>query len=148
MSIIGFRLVRRSYFMQQLAHIFRAGLLYLICELYIDDLIVHGNKDDEFLKNLHNVFLRIRQDNCDLKPSKCKLGESQIEYVGRVLSHDSTTMKDKNTKKVLDFPEPTRVKQIQRLIGLVNYFRDYVCANHSELVRPLQAYLSQNKANQ
>ena len=47
-----------SYFQQQLAHIFLAGLLYLICELYIDDLIAHGETNDEFLKNLHKVFLR------------------------------------------------------------------------------------------
>ena len=65
----------------------------------------------------------------------------------RVLSHDGITMRDETTRKVLDFPEPTRVKQIQRFIGLVNFFRDHVNADHSELVRPLQAYLSQNKAN-
>ena len=29
----------------------------------------------------------------------------------------------------------------------MNYFRDHVYANHSELVRPLQVYLSQNNAN-
>ena len=55
--------------------------------------------------------------------------------------------RDETTKKVLDSPEPTQVKQIQRLIRLVNYFRDHIYANHSELVRPLQAYLSQNKTN-
>ena len=30
----------------------------------------------------------------------------------------------------------------------MSYFRDHVYANHSELVWPLKAYLSQNKANQ
>ena len=59
-----------SYFQQQLALIVLAGLLYLICELYIDDLLVHGDTDDEFLKNLHKVFLQIRQYKFVLKPSK------------------------------------------------------------------------------
>ena len=39
-------------------------------------------------------------------------------------------MRDETKKKVLDFPEPTQVKQIQRFIELVNYFRDHVHANH------------------
>ena len=56
-------------------------------------------------------------------------------------------MRDKTTKKVFDFLEPTRVKQVQHFILLVNYFRDNVYANHSELVRPLRAYMFQNKAN-
>ena len=103
-----------SYFQQQLDHIVLAGLLYLIRELYIYD-----DTNEEFLKNLLKVFLRIRQYKCVLKPSKSKLGKSQIEYVGKVLSHDSITMRDETTKKVLNFPETTRVKQIQRFIGLV-----------------------------
>ena len=56
-------------------------------------------------------------------------------------------MRDETTKKVLDFPESTRVKEIQLFIGQVHSFRDHVYANHSELVRSLQAYMSQNKTN-
>ena len=46
-----------------------------------------------------------------------------------------------------DFPELARVKQIQRFIGLVNYFRDQVYANHSDLVMSFQVYLFQKTAN-
>ena len=47
-----------SYFQQQLAHIVLAALICLICELYIDDPIVYGETNNDFLKSLHKVFLK------------------------------------------------------------------------------------------
>ena len=38
-----------SYFQQSLAYIVLAGLLYLICEIYVDDLIVYGVDEDDFI---------------------------------------------------------------------------------------------------
>ena len=38
-----------------------AGLAYVICEGYIDDIIVHGQDDPDLLVNLRQVFERCRQ---------------------------------------------------------------------------------------
>ena len=38
-----------SYFQQSLAYVVLAGLLYLICEIYVDDLIVYGVDEDDFI---------------------------------------------------------------------------------------------------
>ena len=99
----------RSFFQQRVDQIVLAGLLYLICEQWIDDLVIHGDKDDEFLKNLHKLFLRFRQYQCVLKLTKCKLDKSQTEYVGRVLSHDGTTMRDETIKTDSGFPETSEL---------------------------------------
>ena len=37
-----------SYFQQVMATVVLAGLMYIICELYLDDIIVHGKTEDEF----------------------------------------------------------------------------------------------------
>ena len=37
-----------SYFQQAMATVVLAGLMYVICELYLDDIIVHGKTEDEF----------------------------------------------------------------------------------------------------
>ena len=56
-------------------------------------------------------------------------------------------MSDETTQKGLNCPAPTRVEQTQRYIGQVNYFRDHVYTNRSELARPRRVYLFQNKSN-
>ena len=46
----------KSYFQGVLASIVLVGLLYFVCELYIDDIIVYGRDEEEFLRNLEKVF--------------------------------------------------------------------------------------------
>jgi drug/metabolite transporter (DMT)-like permease len=44
-----------SYFQQMMASIVLAGLIYFICEMYLDDCIVHGAGNDQFLQRLEEV---------------------------------------------------------------------------------------------
>jgi len=70
------------YFQQCIARIVLKDLLYVICELYIDDIIVYGETEEEFLENLRKIFERFREYEVVVKPSKVKLGLTKIEYVG------------------------------------------------------------------
>ena len=47
-------------------------------------------------------------------------------------------MRDETIHKVLDFPLPTRVKQLSSIIGLVQYFRNHIYADCSSLLFRLQ----------
>ena len=49
-----------SYFQYCMLVIVFAGLAYVICEGYIDDIIVHEQDDPDFLVNLRQVFERFR----------------------------------------------------------------------------------------
>ena len=46
-----------SYFMQMIQRVL-TGLLYTICEVYLDDVLVYGDTEEEFLANLDKVFAR------------------------------------------------------------------------------------------
>ena len=126
-----------SYFQRVLATIVLSGLIYIICELYIDDVCVFGQTEEEFIHNLREVFLRFRKYNLTLNPKKCKYGISKVEYVGHVIDENGVTFSDEKREKVLTFPLPTHMKQLKKFLGLANYFRDHVI-NHSDKVRPLQ----------
>ena len=47
-----------SYFQQSLAYVVLAGLLYIICEIYVDDLIVNGVDEETSLK-ISALYLNI-----------------------------------------------------------------------------------------
>ena len=55
-----------SYFQEIMATVVLAGLIYMICEMYIDDCTVFGDTN--------------------IKASKCSFGYSELEFVGRVVS--------------------------------------------------------------
>ena len=112
------------------------GLLYDICELYIDDIIIHGQTEEEFADNLRKVLTRLKERGITVNPAKCKLGVSEVEYVGHVISETGLTMSDSKKQKVLDFPLPETPKQLRGFLGLVNYFRDHI-RGHAVICHPL-----------
>lgn len=136
-----------SYFQRVMATVVLIGLIYLICELYIDDILVFGKDDEDFLHNLEEVFKRLRQYNVTLNPKKCRFGMDKVEYVGHVISYEGITFSTEKREKVLDFPLPNTQKELQGFIGLVNYFRDHV-PDMTGLVKPLRVLIDTKKKNQ
>ena len=126
-----------AYFQFMIATIVLSGLLYICCELYIDDVIVYGQDEDEFIENLTKVLERLQTRNVSLNPKKCELGAKEIEFVGHIIDENGLRMSEAKLKKVIDFTKPTVAKGLKSFLGLANYFRDHI-KNHSQIVRPLQ----------
>jgi len=129
-----------SYFQQMMAGVVLVGLLYIMCEVYLDDVLVFGRDDDEFIYNLGKVFARFRQYNITLHPDKCRFGLSEVEYVGYVINEKGMSFSQEKIDSVLNFPKPVIMKQLKSFLGLANYFHTHV-REHSMLVRPLHAML-------
>ena len=75
-----------SYFQEIMTTVVLAGLIYIICEMYIDDCTVFGDTNIEFVSRLKLIFERFRRHNFYLKASKCFFGYSELEFVGKVVS--------------------------------------------------------------
>ena len=130
-----------SYFQQMIASIVLWGLIFNICESYIDDVLVWGKNDDDFIANLRKIFERFREYNITLSPAKCKFGMDRLTYIGlEIDEHGSTFSRDKKDS-ILDFSKPITQKQLKQFIGLASYFRTHV-PNHSDIVRPLERMLT------
>ena len=129
-----------SYFQQFVAVTVLAGLMYICTEAYIDDVIVHGKNEDDFISNLRKVFLRFRKYNVKLQPSKMKIGLTSVEYVGHKIDKEGLHFTREKLDSVLNFQKPTYQAQLKSFLGLCNYFRDNV-KHHSTLVYPLQKML-------
>ena len=125
-----------SYFQEQMATTVLYGLLYVICEIYLDDCIIYARGDDEFLERLELVFRRFRLKRLLIKAKKCKFGLKRIEYIGRVLSSEGVSMSKDKIESVLNFPRPKDMTSLRALLGLANYFRMFV-PEHSTIVAPL-----------
>jgi hypothetical protein len=133
-----------SYFQEQMASVVLIGLIYIICEMYVDDCIVHGSGNAQFLERLELVFKRFSACKILLQAKKCKFGMKVIEYVGRQISKDGTSMSTEKIQSVVDFPKPTTNTTLRSFLGLANYMRDFV-ENHSHIVHPLHQMVEQSK---
>jgi hypothetical protein len=79
------------YFQRVIATQVLDGLIYLICELYIDDVLIDGADEDTFVNNVRQVFARFRKHKIIVNPKKTELGYwnySKLIYMYDVLYDD------------------------------------------------------------
>ena len=75
-------------------------LMIVICEGYIDDIIVHRQDDLDLLMNLQQVFERCRQFRIAFNPKKSKIGLDQIDWVGHQLDADGNSVKWRSFRRL------------------------------------------------
>ena len=109
--------------------------------MYIDDCIVYGNTEGEFVSRLRSIFEGFRLHNLFLKASKFKFGYSELDFLGKIISKEGLQMSRIRIQSVLDFPVPVYAKQLKSFLGTVNYFRDFI-RNQSYLVHLLHALIA------
>jgi RNase H-like domain found in reverse transcriptase len=126
-----------SYFQEQMATTALFGLLYIICEMYIDDCIIYANA--QFLERLELVLQCFRLKGLLVKAKKCKFGLSSIKYI----SATGLSMSKEKIESVLNFPRPKHKTSLRALLGLANYFRGFV-SEHSTIVTPLHRMIDQS----
>jgi hypothetical protein len=114
-----------SYFQREVASIL-GGLIGVVCELYLDDLIIFATTEDEFIENLNSILERLQEHNITCNPDKCKFGIDSVEYVGHVIDSEGLNFSAKKKGQVYDFPLPTLIKELYSFLGLVNYFGEHL----------------------
>ena len=136
-----------SYFQKEMATLVLGGLIHIILELYIDDILIHGKTEDEFLERVRKVFERLRNYRITVNPKKCIFGAPRIEFVGHEINEKGMKFSEEKIRKVIDFAVPITPKQLQGFLGLANYFRDHI-ESFSIKGRPLyEVLIEYNKTN-
>lgn len=104
--------------------------------MYLDDVIVVGRTFEEHLRNLRDVFARLRAAGLKLQPKKCHLCSPEVEFLGHVVSAEGVSTDPKKIEKVANWPVPTSKKEVQQFLGLANYYRRFV-ENFAKIAKPL-----------
>lgn len=113
-----------------------AGVVGRGCEVFIDDIVVHGRDAAEFLANLREVFECLGARGLRLKGAKCQFGMSKVEYLGHVVDGRGVELSPARRKAVAAIKEPKNVGQLRAFLGLANYFRGFV-ESYAMLAKPL-----------
>ena len=108
---------------------------------YLDDICIISDTFDQHLKDLDNVLSRLEQAGLKLKPRpKCKFAESKCIFLGHEISKYGIRPPSDRIELLRDFPTPTNRKELQRTLGLFNWFRKFI-PNYSATASPLYSLL-------
>ena len=93
---------------------------------FIDDVIV-GTKDEEGHDELVAEIIKMLEEN-DLyvKLEKYKWKVQEVGFLEVVIGPEGIKMEEEKVKGVLDWPTPKCVKDVQKFLGLVNYYHQFI----------------------
>ena len=100
------------FFQRSMANKILAGYATRICEIYIDDVLLFGTTENEYLSNTRKVLGRLRENKVTANPAKTKLGLKEVEYVGHLITSMGTSFTEEKRLQVLDFPLPETEKAL------------------------------------
>jgi len=89
---------------------------------FIDDVIVEMEEEEGHDEIVAEVVKRLEENNLYVKPEKYKWKIREVEFLEVVIGLDGIKMEKEKVKGVLDWPTPKYVKDVQKFLGLVNYY--------------------------
>jgi hypothetical protein len=96
------------------------------CLAYLDDVVVLGRNFEDQTDNLRIVFLRFQKYNLKLKPSKCQLMQTEVKFLGKIVSRNEISVNPDSIDAVKKWPKPKNKKEVESFIGFTNYHRDHI----------------------
>ena len=115
------------------------------CSVYLDDILITGNSEQEHLRNLDAVLERLEEAGMRLKKNKCKFMIPEVEYLGHKISRKGLQPTEDKVRAIANAPPPTNVSQLKSFLGLVNYYGKFL-PNLSTMLAPLYALLQKTTA--
>ncbi len=88
------------------------------------------------MQHVRAVLQQLIDNQLYAKIEKCEFHQTVISFLGYIISTEGVAMDDKKVTSVLNWPQPTTVKELQRFLGFANFYRCFI-TNFSTLAAPL-----------
>lgn len=127
-----------AWWSQQMQNVF--GDLDIAC--YLDDVVIFANTEDELIARLQAFYVRCREFDIRLKPSKCELGLTKFEYLGHVITGGvdgkggTVSMSDERQAIMAQLQPPKNLAELRCFLGMAQYFHRFV-PDFANIAKPL-----------
>ena len=117
-----------------------AGLVDVICVVYLDDILIYSQTPEEHTQHVRQVLERLRQYNLYCKLKKCEFDTDHVDYLGFVVSPDGVAMEPGRIATINEWPMPQSIKEVQQFLGFANFYRRFIFA-YSRIAKGLTDHL-------
>ena len=89
---------------------------------FIDDMIIGMEGEEGHDELVAEVIKRLEENDLYVKLEKCKWKVREVKFLGVVIGLEGIKIEKEKVKGVLEWLTPKCVKNVQKFLGLVNYY--------------------------
>ena len=89
-------------------------------------IFIFSQMEEEHLDRMHVVFDRLREHGLKLKPSKCEVFKTEINYLAHHMSKKGVLPSKKNLQAIAECPTPDTYTKVKSFVGLVGHYRCFI----------------------
>ena len=104
---------------------FKKELGKFIC-VYLDDILIFSKTLEEHVSHVRTALERLRTAQLYGRLHKCEFFRKTVEYLGYIVSSDGVKASEEKIRAIIDWPQPTSVRDVRSFLGLANYYRRFV----------------------
>jgi len=94
--------------------------------VFIDDVIIGTEMEEEYDELVAEVIKRLEENDLYVKPEKCRWKVREVGFLGVVIRPEGIKMEKEKVKGVLEWLTSKCVKDVQKFLGLANYYRRFI----------------------
>ena len=114
-----------------------------IAVVYLDDIIIFSKGIlQDHIRDVEKVFRLIQQATLQIKIKKCKFFQKKIKFLEHKISQEGISTDPEKIEAMQNLPTPWNLKDVQSVLGLFQYYRNFV-KDFTRIVGPI--YLALKK---
>ena len=91
-------------------------------EAFKDDVIMGTETEEEHDEIVAEIIKRLEENDLYIKLEKCKWKVKEVDFLGVVIGPEEIKMEEEKVKGVLEWLTLIYVKDVQKFLGLENYY--------------------------
>ena len=95
-------------------------------QVYVDDVLVKSQREEDHLEDLRETFNTLRSYNIKLNPEKCAFGVTAGKFLGFMVSQRGIEANPDKIRAIMEMAPPRNVKEVQSLNGKIAALNRFV----------------------
>jgi len=94
--------------------------------VYIDDVTIYSNTEEEHMQHLEEFFKRMKEFNFKINPKKIQPFQKRIKILGHIVECGEYQPDPEKIEGIQNCPPPKTKKQLRSFLGMVSYYRNFI----------------------